>query len=149
MGYRMHQLLATLYVASSLALEALGGSDPSSGFHLCTLSYLQAPSHQWARWGYDSCILCWCGWRDARGVGEAGKHSLPGSLLRLRGPSHLITDTAGFRASGRPCTPLYPCAPSIVLSSHPSLCLDKKEKRGKKGKSKKEKKEIGRNTEVL
>jgi hypothetical protein len=39
--------------------------------------------------------------------------------------------------------------PSVVLSSHPSLCLDKKEKRGKKGKSKKEKKEIGRNTEVL
>jgi hypothetical protein len=29
MGHRMHQLLATLCVASSLALVAMGGSDPT------------------------------------------------------------------------------------------------------------------------
>jgi hypothetical protein len=74
-----------------------------------------------------------------RGVGEAGKLSLPGPLLRLRGPSHLTTDAMGFEAGGCPCAPLYPHAPSIILSLPPSLCLDKK--RGtKKERAKKEKK---------
>jgi hypothetical protein len=45
----------------------------------------------------------------------------------------------GFRAGGRPYAPLYSCAPSAILSSPPSLCLDKKEKRGEKGESKEEK----------
>jgi hypothetical protein len=36
---RMCQLLATLCVTSSLALFALGGPDPTSKFHLRTLSY--------------------------------------------------------------------------------------------------------------
>jgi hypothetical protein len=35
----MYQLLATLCVTSSLALVALGGSDPAGGFHLQTLSF--------------------------------------------------------------------------------------------------------------
>jgi hypothetical protein len=34
MGLWMRQLLATLYVASSIALVALGGSDPVGGFRL-------------------------------------------------------------------------------------------------------------------
>jgi hypothetical protein len=81
----------------------------------------------------------------------AGKHSLPGPLLCLRGPSRLTTDDAGFKSSGRPCTPLHPCTPTAVLSLPPSLCLDKKEKRGwKKGESVREKnREIRRNTWVL
>jgi hypothetical protein len=34
----MHQMLATLCVESSFALVALGGSDPTGGFRLGTLS---------------------------------------------------------------------------------------------------------------
>jgi hypothetical protein len=101
-------------------------------------------------WGYGSCILCWCRWSDVRGVGEAGKLSLPGPLLCLRGPSHLTTNAGGFEAGGRPCAPLHSCVPPAILSLPPSLCLDKKEKRGqKKGESEREKWEIGSNTRVL
>jgi hypothetical protein len=39
MGPRMRQLLATICVASSLALVALGGSDPIDGFRIGTLSF--------------------------------------------------------------------------------------------------------------
>jgi hypothetical protein len=35
----MCQLWVTLCVSSSLALVALGGSDPTGGFHLQTLSF--------------------------------------------------------------------------------------------------------------
>jgi hypothetical protein len=37
--HQMRHLLATLYVASSLALVALSCSNPSSGFRLRTLSF--------------------------------------------------------------------------------------------------------------
>jgi hypothetical protein len=39
MGTRVRQLLATLYVALSLTLFALGGANPTGGFGLITLSY--------------------------------------------------------------------------------------------------------------
>jgi hypothetical protein len=39
MGPRARQLLATLYVALSLALFAQVGTDPTGGFCLRTLSY--------------------------------------------------------------------------------------------------------------
>jgi hypothetical protein len=39
MGLQMRQLLSTLCVASSLALFALGGSDPTGEFRLQTLSF--------------------------------------------------------------------------------------------------------------
>jgi hypothetical protein len=38
MGPQMHQMLATLCVTLSLALVALGSSDPTGRFHLGTLS---------------------------------------------------------------------------------------------------------------
>jgi hypothetical protein len=38
MGPQMRQMLATVCVALSLALVALGSSDSTSGFHLGTLS---------------------------------------------------------------------------------------------------------------
>jgi hypothetical protein len=69
-----------------------------------------------------------------------GKLSLPGPLLRLRGPSRLNTDVAGFEASGHPCTPVSPCTPSAVLFLPPSLCLDKKEKRGESRRGQKKEK---------
>jgi hypothetical protein len=56
----------------------------------------------------------------------------------------LTTDAVGFGASSHPCAPLYPGAPSTVLSLPHSLHLEKRkrdEKRRKRGK-----KEIGRNT---
>jgi hypothetical protein len=43
MGQRMRQQLATLCVASSLAMIALGGSHLSSGFRLRTLSFSRPP----------------------------------------------------------------------------------------------------------
>jgi hypothetical protein len=72
-----------------------------------------------------------------RGVGEAGKLSLPCPLLRLRGPSRLTTDTAGLKARGHPCAPVYHCAPSAVLSLPSSLCLEKRKSDGKKERAKK------------
>jgi hypothetical protein len=39
MTLRMRQLLATLYVTSSLVLVALGGSNATGGFCLRTLSF--------------------------------------------------------------------------------------------------------------
>jgi hypothetical protein len=39
MGPQMRQLLATLCVTLYLTLVALGSIDPSSGFHLRTLSF--------------------------------------------------------------------------------------------------------------
>jgi hypothetical protein len=71
-----------------------------------------------------------------RGVGEASKLSLLDPLLRLRGPNCLITDAAGFEASGRPCAPIYPCTPSVILSLPCSLHLEKR-KRDEKGDSEK------------
>jgi hypothetical protein len=65
-----------------------------------------------------------------------GKLSLPSPLLRLRGPSCLTTDVAGFEAGSDPCTPLYPFTPSAILSLLLSLCL-KKERGMEKGESKK------------
>jgi hypothetical protein len=75
-----------------------------------------------------------------RGVGEAGKLSLPDSLLRLRGPRRLTIDAVGFKAGDRPCAPLSPCSSSTVLSLSPSLCPDKKEKRGKNRRGRRNKK---------
>jgi hypothetical protein len=66
-----------------------------------------------------------------------GKHSLPCPLLRLRGPSRLTTDVAGFEAGGCLYAPLYPFAPSAVLSLPPSLRL-KKERGTERRESKKE-----------
>jgi hypothetical protein len=140
MGQRMRQQLATLCVASSLAMIALGGSHLSSGFRLRTLSFSRPPppSHRGGRWGYGCCTPCCHSEHDVRGVGEAAKLSLPSPLLRLRGPSRSTTDTTGFRASGHPCTPLYPFAPSTILSIPPFPCLKKNEGRKEERAKKKE-----------
>jgi hypothetical protein len=95
----MHQLLATLCVASSLALVALGGSGPSSEFHLQTLSFGRPLDSQGACWGYDYHIPCYHSWCDVRGVGEACKLSFSGPLLCLRGPSRfpsLVVTPQGY-----------------------------------------------------
>jgi hypothetical protein len=120
MGHRMHQPLAILCVTSSLALVTLGSADPSSGFHLQTLSFSRPPQPlrgPLGIWLPISLVV-------AAGVGEAGKHSLPSPLQRLRGPSRLTTITAGFEAGGRSC------APSAVLSLPPSLRLEKRKRDG-------------------
>jgi hypothetical protein len=135
----MRQLLTTLCVASSLILVTLGGSDPPSGFHLQTLGFSKPPppSHRGACWGYDFCIPYCRSGHNVQGVGEAGKLSLPNPLLHSRGPNRLTTDNVWFKASSHPCTPLYPFAPSVVLSLPPSLCL-KKERGTERGESQKE-----------
>jgi hypothetical protein len=52
----MRQLLATPCVTSSIALVALGGSDPSSGFYLRTLGFRRPPAIEGPIGGYDFCI---------------------------------------------------------------------------------------------
>jgi hypothetical protein len=84
MGLQMRQLLATLCVASSLTL---GSFDPTSRFHLLTLSFGKPIGNHGARLGYNFCISCYHSWCNVQGLGEACKHSLPSLLLRLRGPS--------------------------------------------------------------
>jgi hypothetical protein len=80
----MHQLLATICVDSSLAL---GGSDPTSGFRLQTLSFDRPLGNRGARLGYNFHIPCSHSRRDVRVVGEACKLGLSSPLLRLRGPN--------------------------------------------------------------
>jgi hypothetical protein len=96
MGLQMRQLLATLYVTLSLALC---GSDPSSRFHLQTLSFDRPLNSHGACWGYDFRIPCCCSWRNVRGVGEVCKLSLLGPLLRLRSPNRfpsLVVTPQGY-----------------------------------------------------
>jgi hypothetical protein len=49
----MRQLLATLYVALSLILVALGGSDPTGGFYLQTLSFGRPHDNRGTHFRYD------------------------------------------------------------------------------------------------
>jgi hypothetical protein len=68
MGHRMHQPLAILCVTSSLALVTLGSADPSSGFHLQTLSFSRPPPAIEGPIGdMASYIPCCCSW--SRGGG--------------------------------------------------------------------------------
>jgi hypothetical protein len=56
MGHWVRQILAILCVASSLALVALDGSDPTGGFHLRTLSFGRPHDNRGTRFGYGCCI---------------------------------------------------------------------------------------------
>jgi hypothetical protein len=53
MGLRMHQVLATLCVALSLALVTLGGSDLIGGFHLRALSFDRPHGNRETHFGYS------------------------------------------------------------------------------------------------
>jgi hypothetical protein len=99
---------------------------------------LAGPQPLGAHWGYDSCIPCWCSWRDVRGVGEAGKLSLLGSLLHLRGTSRLTT-------LAHP----YILVPHPLFSPHLLPYAWTKKKRGAKKERVKRKRGIGRKTQVL
>jgi hypothetical protein len=59
----MCQLLATICVASSLALVALGGSDPIDGFRIGTLSFGRPLDNRGAYFRYNCCIPRCRGWR--------------------------------------------------------------------------------------
>jgi hypothetical protein len=52
MGLQMHHLLATLCVASSHALVALGSSDLTRGFRLQTLSFGRPHGNHGTHFGY-------------------------------------------------------------------------------------------------
>jgi hypothetical protein len=56
-GPKMRHMLATLCVTSSLAMVALGGSDPTCGFHLVTLSIGRSLGNHGAHFGYGYRIL--------------------------------------------------------------------------------------------
>jgi hypothetical protein len=53
MGHKVRQLLAILCIASSLALDALGGSDPTDGFRLQTLSFGRPHDNRETHFRYD------------------------------------------------------------------------------------------------
>jgi hypothetical protein len=53
----MRQLLAIFCVASSIILVALGGSDPTSGFHLRTLIFGRPHDNYGTHFEYGCCIL--------------------------------------------------------------------------------------------
>jgi hypothetical protein len=68
----MGQMLATLCVALSLALFALGGSDPTGEFRLGTMSICRPLNNHGAYFGYD-CHIPRCRGRIMRGVGVTCK----------------------------------------------------------------------------
>jgi hypothetical protein len=53
MGHKVRQLLAILCIASYLALVALGGSDPTDGFRLQTLSFGRPHDNRETHFRYD------------------------------------------------------------------------------------------------
>jgi hypothetical protein len=57
MGHSVRQPLAILYVALSLALVALGGSDLIGGFCLRTLRFGRPHGNHGVRFGYSCRIL--------------------------------------------------------------------------------------------
>jgi hypothetical protein len=67
-GHWMCQLLATLCVASSLALVALGSSDPTGGLHLRTVSFGRPHGNRGTHFGYG-CHIPWCRGRIIQGFG--------------------------------------------------------------------------------
>jgi hypothetical protein len=71
--------MATLCVALSLTLFALGGVDLTGGFCLRPLSFGRPLGNRGARLGYGCRILCYRSWHNVRGV---GRHVNMG-LLRL------------------------------------------------------------------
>jgi hypothetical protein len=78
MVHRVRQLLATLCVASSLALVALGGSNTIGGFCLRILSFGRPHNNCGAHFGYG-CRIPLCKGCVVRGVGSRIKSF----LLRL------------------------------------------------------------------
>jgi hypothetical protein len=64
----MRQLLDTLCIASSLALVALGGSDPTGGFYLRTQTIGRPLGNRGAHFGYG-CRIPQYRWCVMRGVG--------------------------------------------------------------------------------
>jgi hypothetical protein len=108
------------------------------------------PTFTGARWGYGSCILCWCHWHGVHGVGEAGKLSLPGPLLRLRGPSLLDHRRHGVQSWWSPFrTPTSMRLTNCFLLISFLVPEQKGEEGTKKRESEKEKKKIGGNTRIL
>jgi hypothetical protein len=71
-GPRKCQLLATPYVVVSLALVALGSSDPTDKFSLGTLSIGWPHGNHGAHFGY-CCHIPGCGGHVIRGVGVVRK----------------------------------------------------------------------------
>jgi hypothetical protein len=119
MGLRMCHLLATLCVASSLVLVALGGSDPISGFCLRILSFGKPLGNCGAHFGYSCCIPQYRA-RVVRGV----RWHISFFLLRLFTtpvePSRLASSIAtlwGNKAGNHSCA-TYILSHDLSLSPH-------------------------------
>jgi hypothetical protein len=131
MGPRMRQLLATLYVTSSLTLFTWGGGDPNGEFCLRTLICcrptailgpildtvvishdVEGTSCEELGWHVNSCLL----------------RPFPTSVRAHRFASSVVTPR-GYKAGGCPCTNLCPHAQSSIASLAPSLWVIRKRDR--------------------
>jgi hypothetical protein len=131
MGPWVCPLLATLCVASSLALFAWGDAGLADGFCLWTQSYCRpmrivgtildtvaiscdvvGTSWEELGWHVNMCLL----------------HPFIAPIRARRFASSVVTSW-GYKACGHPCTNLRPLAWTPITSSPPSLCL--KRKRGR------------------
>jgi hypothetical protein len=80
-GIKKCQLLPIPCVTSSLALIALGGCDPSGGFHLTTLHVGRPLGNRGAHFGYG-CHIPQCRGRVIIGVGVVHKTSVYCAFLQ-------------------------------------------------------------------
>jgi hypothetical protein len=125
MGPRMHQLLITLCVTSSLSLFALGGSDLTGGICLRTLSCcrptvimgpvldtvaisrdVEGASFKEFGWCVNLCLLC------------------PFTMfVRVRRFASSVVTPRGYKAGGHPYMNVRHLTRPPIISSPPSLRL--------------------------
>jgi hypothetical protein len=131
MGPRMHQLLATLCVASSFALFAQGGADPTGRCCLRTLSCCRPMTI--VRPILDTVVV----FHDVEGLSckESGWRAnscllrpFTVSVRACRFASSGVTPW-GYKAGDRPYVNLRPLVRPLIASSPPSLRLKRKRDR--------------------
>jgi hypothetical protein len=105
MGLEMHQLLATLCVALSLDMVALGGSVSTGVFHLQTLIFGRPLGNCGARFRYG-CHIPQCRGNVVRGVGWRVSSFLLCLFTARAEPSRfasLVTTSWGYKIGGHSC----------------------------------------------
>jgi hypothetical protein len=118
MGPQMHQLLDTLYVASSLTLFSLAGSDPTGGFWLRTLSCCRPTTIMGPV--LDIVIISHDVEGARAGVGVACELMFTASVRACHFASLVVTPQ-GYKAGGCPYVNLRPLTRPPIVSSPPSL----------------------------
>jgi hypothetical protein len=131
MGSRVHQLLTTLYVASSLALFAWGGADPIGGFCLRILSYCR-PTAIMGTILDIVVVSCDVAGKSCEQLGWRVNMCLMSPFtapVRARCFASSVVISRGYKVGSCPCANLHPLAQTPIASSPYSLQL--KRKRGR------------------